>query len=255
MFFQINSLLLQWNYSQTHEDYPLVADIYPLYNYFMQYNTQRAKLIISEYGRNIQEMAELACEIKDREERNRAAKSIIQLMAIMTPQVRDEENYERKLWDHLHTIAHFELDVDCPYPMPDPGAIKPKGKKPNYPKRKMRYAHYGNIVEGFIKKGSELEEGEEKDALTEIVANMMKRNYLNWNRDSVNDEMIKEQLVDLSAGKMKVRENFRLMSTSEILQQNKSNAQVSSQQNKNITNANNPSKKMFKMKKKSKGKY
>ncbi|MCG9910751.1 MAG: DUF4290 domain-containing protein [Flavobacteriales bacterium] len=192
----------------------------------MEYNTQRSKLIISEYGRNIQIMAELACEIKDRETRNRAARSIIQLMAIMTPQVREEENYERKLWDHLHTIAHFELDVDCPYPMPDPSATKPKGNKPNYPKRKMRFAHYGNLVEGFIKKGTELEEGPEKEALAQVVANMMKRNYLNWNRDSVNDEMIKEQLKELSAGKLNLKEDFRLMSTSEILQQNKVNSQA-----------------------------
>jgi len=205
----------------------------------MQYNTQRSKLIISEYGRNIQIMAEIASEIEDREERNRAARSIIQLMAIMTPQVREEENYQKKLWDHLHIISHFELDVDAPYPKPEVGEAKPKGNKPSYPRRKMRYAHYGNFVEGYIKKGAEMPEGEEKEALTEVIANMMKRNYLNWNRDSVNDEMIKEQLVDLSAGKLKLKETFRLMSTNDILQQNKMNSQVGSTMNKPTKNNNN----------------
>lgn len=214
----------------------------------MQYNTQRSKLIISEYGRNIQVMAELACEIENREERNQAAKSIIQLMAIMTPQVREEENYMRKLWDHLHIIAHFELDVDSPYPKPDPVAEKPQGRKPSYPRRKMRFAHYGNFIEGFIKKGSELPDGPEKDALTEIVANMMKRNYLNWNRDSVNDEMIKEQLADLSGGKLVFKENHRLSSTNEILQQNKVNSQVGNTQ-QGSKNKNNNNKAAFKAKK------
>ena len=204
----------------------------------MQYNTQRSKLIISEYGRNIQVMAELACEIENRDERNRAARSIIQLMAIMIPQVREEEDYMRKLWDHLHIIAHFELDVDSPYPKPDPVAEKPKSRKPSYPRRKMRFAHYGNFIEGFIKKGAELPDGAEKDALTEIIANMMKRNYLNWNRDSVNDEMIKEQLADLSGGKLKFKENQRLSSTNEILQQNKVNSQVGHTQQGGKNNGN-----------------
>lgn len=195
----------------------------------MQYNTQRSKLIISEYGRNIQVMAEIASEIQDREERNRAAQSIIQLMAIMTPQVREEEDYMRKLWDHLHIISHFELDVDSPYPKPEVEK-KAEGRKPSYPRRKMRFAHYGNFIEGFIKKGAELPEGDEKEALTEVIGNMMKRNYLNWNRDSVNDEMIKEQLSELSAGKLVFKDTHRLLSTNELLQQNKSNTQAAPQQ-------------------------
>lgn len=195
----------------------------------MQYNTQRSKLIISEYGRNIQVMAEIASEIQDREERNRAAQSIIQLMAIMTPQVREEEDYMRKLWDHLHIISHFELDVDSPYPKPEVEK-KAEGRKPSYPRRKMRFAHYGNFIEGFIKKGAELPEGDEKEALTEVIGNMMKRNYLNWNRDSVNDEMIKEQLSELSAGKLVFKDTHRLLSTNELLQQNKHNTQAAPQQ-------------------------
>lgn len=194
-------------------------------------------------------MAELACEIENREERNRAAKSIIQLMAIMTPQVREEDDYMRKLWDHLHIIAHFELDVDSPYPKPDPAVEKPQSRKPSYPRRKMRFAHYGNFIEGFIKRGAELPEGPEKDALTEIIANMMKRNYLNWNRDSVNDEMIKEQLADLSGGKLLFKENQRLSSTNEILQQNKVNSQVGHVQQSGKNKNNNNNKAAFKAKK------
>ena len=221
----------------------------------MQYNTQRSKLIISEYGRNIQVMAELACEIKDRAERNRAARSIIQLMAIMMPQVREEEDYQRKLWDHLHIISHFELEVDSPYPKPDPAQEKPQSRKPSYPRRKMRFAHYGNFIEGFIKKGAELPDGAEKEALTEVIANMMKRNYLNWNRDSVNDEMIKEQLSDLSGGKLRFKESHRLSSTNEILQQNKSNSQVGNSQNNNGNKNKNNKKQAFKSGQKNKKRY
>lgn len=192
---------------------------------FMQYNTQRSKLIISEYGRNIQVMAELACKIEDREERNRAARTIIQLMAIMNPQVREEEDYQRKLWDHLHIISNFRLDVDSPYPMPDPEQKKPKPRKPDYPRRKMRYAHYGNLIERFINAGTELKNEEEREALTKVIANLMKRNYLNFNRDSVNDEMIKQQLEDLSGGVLKVPEDFKMATTGEILQLNKLNTQ------------------------------
>ncbi len=195
-------------------------------------------------------MAELACEIKDREERNRAAKSIIQLMAIMKPQVREEENYQRKLWDHLHIISHFELDVDSPYPMPDPAEQKPQPRKPNYPRRKMRYAHYGNLIERFIKAGGDLEDQEEKDALTKVVANLMKRNYLNFNRDSVNDEMIKQQLVDLSSGTMKVPDEFRMATTGEILQLNKVNSQEGSVAANAAAQAQNARKKKKKKKKK-----
>lgn len=183
----------------------------------MEYNSQRSKLIIPEYGRYIQKMAEHACEIEDRETRNHAAQTIINLMSIMNPHFREEEDYMHKLWDHLHLISHFELEVDSPYPKPNPEEMKYRPNKLRYPKRKMKYAHYGNFIEAYINHAMTLPEGEEQDKLVEHCANMMKRAYLNYNRDSVNDDMIKEQLSVLSKGRLVFKDNQKLYSTNEIL--------------------------------------
>jgi len=217
----------------------------------MKYNTQRPLLVISEYGRNIQQMVEEACEIEDRETRNLAAKTIINLMATVSPAGKEEEDFYHKLWDHLHIMAHFELDVDSPYPVPDPEALRFKPAKPAYPRRKMRFAHYGNIIESFIRFASALENGPEKDRYAELIANMMKKAYLNHNRDSVNDEMIKDQLRDLSKGALQFKDTHRLSSTNDILHKQKQ--QVGHQQNTNF--GHGKSNKKNKFKKKNKGKF
>jgi len=216
----------------------------------MKYNTQRPLLVISEYGRNIQQMVEEACEIQDRETRNLAAKTIINLMATVSPAGKEEEDFYHKLWDHLHIMAHFELDVDSPYPAPDPEALRFKPGKPAYPRRKMRFAHYGNIIESFIRFASSLENGPEKDRYTEVIANMMKKAYLNHNRDSVNDEMIKDQLHDLSKGALQFKDTHRLSSTNDILHKQKQ--QVGHQQSNSFAHNKN---KKNKFKKKNKGKF
>lgn len=206
----------------------------------MKYNTKRPLLVITEYGRNIQQMVEEAVMIEDRETRNLAAKTIINLMATVSPGGKEEEDFYHKLWDHLHIMAKFELDVDSPYPKPDEEILQFKPNKPAYPRRKMRFAHYGNIIESFIRFASSLEPGEEKDRYTEIIANMMKKAYLNHNRDSVNDEMIKDQLKDLSRGELQFKEGHKLSSTNEILHKQKQ--QVGHQQNNNSTNRFNKNK-------------
>ena len=187
----------------------------------MKYNTQRPPMVISEYGRNIQQMVEEAVKISDRATRNLAAKTIINLMATVSPAGKEEVDFYHKLWDYLHIMAQFRLDVDSPYPAPDPEALKFKPKKPAYPRRKMRFAHYGNIIESFIRFASSLEDGEEKDRYTEVIANIMKKAYLNHNRDSVNDEMIKDQLKELSKGELEFKPTYKLSSTNEILHKQK----------------------------------
>lgn len=214
----------------------------------MKYNTQRPLLVITEYGRNIQQMVEEAVMIEDRETRNLAAKTIINLMATVSPGGKEEEDFYHKLWDHLHIMAKFELDVDSPYPKPDEEILRFKPNKPAYPRRKMRFAHYGNIIESFIRFAGSLEPGEEKDRYTEIIANMMKKAYLNHNRDSVNDEMIKDQLKDLSKGELEFKANHKLSSTNEILHKQKQ--QVGHQQNNtNRFNKNKNKNNKFKKKK------
>lgn len=186
----------------------------------MEYNTQQPHLIISEYGRNIQKMIDYASSVKNREERNRAAQAIIQIMGQLNPHLRDITDFKHKLWDHLFIISDFKLDVDSPFPVPSRETFNTKPEKVNYPHRDIRYKHYGLTVERLIEKACDMKEGEMKNFLVELLANLMKRHYLNWNRDSVNDEVIFDHLKELSGGRLKLKESFALRHTSEFVQRN-----------------------------------
>lgn len=186
------------------------------------YNTRRPKLVIPEYGRNIQKMVEFALTIKDKEERNQVAHEIIDIMGQVNPHLRDVSDFKHKLWDHLHIISDFKLDVDSPYEPPSPEKIAERPERLDYRNNRIRYKHYGKILENLIKKATELEDGEEKEALVEIIINLMKKNYLNWNRDSVHDNMIVEDLKELSGGKLQPKvEEVDIDSTSNILSRTK----------------------------------
>jgi hypothetical protein len=169
----------------------------------MEYNTSLPRMIIPEYGRNIQKMIDFAKTVKDREERNKVARAIIDVMGQLNPHLRDVTDFKHKLWDHLFIISEFKLDVDSPYPMPTPETFMTKPERVMYPSNDIRYKHYGKTVERIINKAKDYPEGEERNALIEQIANLMKRSYLNWNRDSVNDEVIINQLEELSKGKLK----------------------------------------------------
>ena len=183
----------------------------------MSYNSSRSDLAIPEYGRNVQMMIDYAKGIAEREERNKIASAIISVMGQLFPYLRDIEDYNHKLWDHLHIMANYELDVDSPYPMPSKEALNEKPPRVAYPQSKVRYGHYGKILEGMIKKASAYEEGEEKNTLALIIANLMKKHYLTWNRNSVSDDLIKDQLSQLSDGKINLPLDAELMSTQEVL--------------------------------------
>jgi hypothetical protein len=195
------------------------------------YNTQREKLIIPEYGRHIHIMVNHCISIEDRDERNRCAKAIIDVMGQLNPHLRDVADFTHKLWDHLFIISNFKLDVDSPYPKPNPEKINEKPEPMQYPQSRIRFKHYGKTVEGLIKKASALEDGEERNAFVEAIANLMKKFYLTWNRDSVNDSVILEELKLLSENKLKTKETFQLDSTNEIIYRNNLHAPV--QQNNN----------------------
>lgn len=183
----------------------------------MEYNTSLPYMVIPEYGRNIQKMIDFALTVEDREERNRVARAIINVMGQLNPHLRDVTDFKHKLWDHLFIISDFKLDVDSPYPIPERESLNTKPQKVNYPTGDIRYRHYGKTVERMIEHGMKLEEGPEKEAFTEVLANLMKRSYLAWNRDSVNDEVILQHLEELSKGKLKLTDKSKLASTSEIL--------------------------------------
>jgi len=186
----------------------------------MEYNTSLPKMIIPEYGRNIQKMLDFAITVTDREERNKVARAIIDVMGQLNPHLRDVTDFKHKLWDHLFIISDFQLDVDSPYPKPTRETFQTKPELLKYPSNDIRYKHYGKTVEHIIAKAREYPDGEERNELVNQIANLMKRSYLNWNRDSVNDEVILKQLEELSKGHLKLADASLLRSTQTFVPRN-----------------------------------
>jgi hypothetical protein len=182
----------------------------------MEYNTQLDRLIIPEYGRNIQGMIEYCCTIESKDERNLCARAIIQVMGQLNPPLRDVADFNHKLWDHLFIISQFKLDVDSPYAMPNADSFKEKPKILEYPKGRIRYKHYGKTIEEIIKKAKEYPTGGEKNDLTRQIANHLKKSYYNWNKDSITDEVIFKNLAELSGGELKVEGNQSLSSHQDL---------------------------------------
>ncbi|MBL7963901.1 MAG: DUF4290 domain-containing protein [Flavobacteriales bacterium] len=181
------------------------------------YNTQRPRLIIPEYGRHVQRMVEHCMTIEDRAERTRTAKAIIQVIGRLNPMLRNSENGDHTLWDHLYIMSEFKLDVDAPFPMPTPEELDTKPERIPYPKSEIRFGHYGKLVERLIAKCAAMEEGPEREAFTLMIANLMKRQFLVWNRDSVGDGVILKDLRELSKGALRLREDVQLAHTSDLL--------------------------------------
>jgi hypothetical protein len=181
----------------------------------LEYNTERPHLIIPEYGRNIKKMIDHAISVEDRELRNKIAQSIITVMGQLNPHLRDITDFTHKLWDHLFIISDFHLDVDSPYPKPTKETFSGKPERINYPKKDIKYLHYGKNVEVMIEKVLSMEEGPEKNAFKEAIANTMKRFYIQWNQETVSDEVIFGHMKVLSKGKLNM-ENIKLSSSSEL---------------------------------------
>lgn len=181
------------------------------------YNTQRKRMALPEYGRNVQKMVDHIKTIDDRNERNRAARTIIQIMGNLNPHLRDEGDFKHKLWDHLALIAAFELDIDPPYPIPEPSKFIEKPKQVPYTQGDIKYLHYGRIVELMIDAAVEMKEGEEKEYLTTLIVNQMKKAYVTWNRSQVADEAIISDLKYLSGGKLKITEGVKILEIKELI--------------------------------------
>ena len=168
----------------------------------MEYNTNRTKLLMPEYGRNIQQMVEYCKSILSKEERNEVAKTIVEFMGQRNPHLRDEENYKHKLWDHLYILADYDLDVDAPYPFPTKEELAQKPNRMDYPSFENEYKFYGKSILQLIDRAIELEEGEEKEALIQVIANNMKKSYNVYNKEHVQDEVIFRHLKELSQDKL-----------------------------------------------------
>lgn len=184
----------------------------------MEYNTQKRVLPLPEYGRSIQNMVDHALTIEDRAERQRCANSIINIMGNMFPHLRDVPDFKHKLWDHLAIMADFKLDIDSPYELIIKDNLYTKPDPIPYPSSKIRYRHYGRTLEKLIKKASEYPEGEEKKQLVALVANHMKKCYMAWNKEGVDDHKIFQDLSDYTNGEIKLdEETMKLMETKAIL--------------------------------------
>lgn len=220
----------------------------------LTYNTEKEQIVISEYGRCIQEMIKKLPEIEDREQRTEAAKYIISVMVQMNPNIKQSSDYEHKLWDHLYMISGYQLDVDSPYAPPVPMEKQRKPQYIGYQNNNIKYGHYGQYLIKMIEAASQEENDEIREALAYSLAGQMKRNYLEWNKSVVNDQVIIEDLKNISGGRLVIADELKLNNNSDMSikgQQQAKLQQPQQQQGKkkkkkvpnlkaNMNNPNNP---------------
>ena len=177
----------------------------------MEYNTQRKKMELPEYGRSVQNMVDHALTIEDREERQRCADTIVNIMGGMFPHLRDVPDFKHKLWDHLAIMADFKLDIDYPFEIVKKEDLVVKPEKLAYPNADFRYRHYGRFLEGMVKKVVEIEDEEEKKQLINLLAIQMKKDLNNWNKEGIEDQKIVDDLREYSNGAIDLKvEDLRL---------------------------------------------
>ena len=206
----------------------------------LEYNAERPHLIIPEYGRHLQKLIDQATEIADRDERNKAAKYINQVMGSLNPHLRDVPDFQHKLWDQIFIMSDFRLDVDSPYPVPTREVINLKPERLAYPQKNPKYRFYGNNIKYMINVANSWEEGEMKSALVKVIANHMKKSYLSWNKDTVTDAVIFEHLLELSDGKLNLLQSSEeLLTTTDIMRTNKKTSNKNMPQNAKIKNNKN----------------
>ena len=217
----------------------------------LTYNTEKEQIVISEYGRCVQEMIKKLPEIEDRAERTEAAKYIISVMVQMNPSIKQSSDYEHKLWDHLYMISGYNLDVDSPYAPPTPIEQQSKPQHIGYQNNQIKYGHYGLYLIKMIEAASQEEDDEVREALAYSLAGQMKRNYLEWNKSVVNDQVILDDLKTISGGRLVIEDESKLNSSGDILGKVQSKPLQQQQQGKkkkkkvpnlkaNMNNPNNP---------------
>ncbi len=194
----------------------------------MDYNSNRKKLALPEYGRNIQNMVDYLMTIEDSEKRNRSAQTVIDVMGNLFPHLRDVQEFKHKLWDHLAIMSDFNLDIDYPYEPPTPESLAEKPNRVPYNQHRIRYKHYGRTMQLMIDKATEYE-GEEREIMIEQLANHMKKSYLAWNKDAVEDRKIFMDLDELSKGELKAKEDLQLADAKTLIGKKKKPTQNKSQ--------------------------
>ena len=187
----------------------------------LEYNSEREHLIIPEYGRHLQKMINYAKSRETKEERNKLAKAIISVMGNLQPHLRDVPDFQHKLWDQLFIMANFDFDADSPYEMPSKEVLNERPETLEYPQNYPKYRFYGNNIKTMIDVANTWEDGEMKEALTYTIANHMKKCFLNWNKDTVEDDVIFKHLYELSDGKINLLESDEDLTDVTVLLRNK----------------------------------
>ncbi len=208
----------------------------------IEYNTERPHLIIPEYGRHIQKMVDQAVAEKDPEKRNKQAKSIISVMGNLNPHLRDVADFQHKLWDQLFIISDFKLDAESPYEKPSVEALRESPASLEYPQNYPKYRFYGNNLKRMIDIAIGWEDGDKKDGLVLTIANHMKKCFLNWNKDTVEDDVIFAHLFELSDGKLNLKDSKEPLRNSSILLKTKnrfSDTKATPNKHKKHNNNNN----------------
>ncbi len=170
----------------------------------MQYNSQLKKLILPEYGRNVQQMVDHCLTLEDREERTRCANTIINIMGNLFPHLRDIDDFRHKLWDHLAIMSDFKLDIDYPYEVVNQENLYTNPARVEYGLTPIKYRHYGKLLEQLIVEAEKMPEGEERDQLLWQLANHMKKSFLSWNKEGVDDEKIFADLREYTQGRINI---------------------------------------------------
>jgi len=196
----------------------------------MEYNTTLNKLILPEYGRNVQKLVENATKIEDKEERKKYIESIINLMGRMYPYLRDLKDFKHKLWDHLVIMSDFKLSEDSPFPAPKTTTFANNPEKIPYKSKNFRYKHFGKNIVDMLKYAAEMKDGEEKILLTALLANHMKKLYLTWSKDMVTDEFIFQKIKELSDGKLEIAKDITLSNSNQLVSTNYRKSQKQKQQ-------------------------
>ena len=205
----------------------------------LQYNTKRTQLIIPEYWRHVQLMINQILETQDREERNKMARAVIGIMGNMSPHLRDVPDFQHKLWDQLFIMSGFKLDADSPFEKPSEEILNTKPDPLHYPQNYPKYRFYGNNIKTMIDVASSWDEGDMKNALVITIANHMKKSFLNWNKDTVEDVVILNHLYELSNGTIDIRKTEEKLADSSVLikmQTKKNNYKKSHKSKKNNRN-------------------
>ena len=202
----------------------------------LEYNTVREELIIPEYGRHIQKMINYASSRESKEERNKLANSIISVMGNLQPHLRDVPDFQHKLWDQLFIMSDFKLDADSPFEKPSKEVLNAKPEPLSYPQSFPKYRFYGNNIKIMIDEAVKWDASEMKEALVLTIANHMKKCFLNWNKDSVKDQVIFDHLYELSETKIDIRDSKEELLDSALLLRSKkrfSNKKFPKKNNKN----------------------